>query len=317
MQKFALKLAGLGLVLTALFFTSCDPEEPMTNPLGPDIQFVSDPAVFSSDFAIEIGESFTVRVRLSTGDNKLNTLEITEGGSKLETGRFTVNAGAVTSNNPLLIFGTDKDGVTYDVTISPSTTQAAGDIATYAFTVADEGALTDVVDIVATFEDNSGPAITNTIMGVLLNQAGPTGTGGVDLDTGDGTGSSDASAELRDLGLDCTMNPGTLNWLKEVGTVNGAIMRKVDPTQVENFTFDAVDKVNVIIAAYDTGATLADGTSTNCSSGTETTVTNASAVAVDDVFAVFANDTYYLVRIDAVNENNTGNDDSYELSIKY
>jgi hypothetical protein len=62
---------------------------------------------------------------------------------------------------------------------------------------------------------------------------------------------------------------------------------------------------------------LGDGTSTNCASGTTTTVTNTADVAEGDIFYVFIHDTHYLVRVDAVNENNTGNDDSYTLSIKY
>ncbi|MEL7223096.1 MAG: hypothetical protein AAGJ93_17360, partial [Bacteroidota bacterium] len=189
MQKFALKLAGLGFVLTALFFSSCGEDTPGggVDVLGPDIQFLSDTDVLSGDATLEVGTSFTVRVSLTTGDAKLNTLEITESvdgstAAKLETSRFSVNGGALTSNNPLLIVGTDKDGVTYDITITPSATEVDGTVTLYSFNVADDDGETDFVDIQITSEVMSTP-ISETLTGELFlkNQAGPEGTGGFDL----------------------------------------------------------------------------------------------------------------------------------------
>lgn len=303
--------------MVALFFSSCGDDPIVVDPLGPEITFVTDPGFLSADSEVMLGESFSVKVRLSKGDAQLNTLSINEGSDKLATSRFTINSGAVTSNNPLLIVGADKDGVTYSIDIAPSATAAIGDFITYSFIVADEGNETDLVDIVINI---TGPATTPldaTIPGVLFNQAGPAGTGGLDLDTGTGTGSAAAESELRDLGLDCTMAPGTLNWLRKIGTINGAIMVRVDATQLENFTFDGVDNKEIVKDAYDTGIALAAGTSTNCGSGTTTTVQNTADVAVGDVFAVFANSKYYLFQVDDIIENNTGNDDSYELTIKF
>ena len=318
MQKFVLKLAGLGLVLTALFFTSCGDDPVVVNPLGPDITLAPDPGFLSGDSDVIINEGFAVKVRLTTGDAQLNTLEITEGTDKLASNRFTINGGALTSNNPLLIVGADKDGVTYEIDITPSGSELVGDFTTYTFTVtADDGEVASTSLVIATV-DLPGTPLTSTITGVLLNQAGPTGTGGLDLDTGASTGSADADAEIRDLGLDCTMNPGTLNWLRQIGTVNGAEMVRIDQAAIEGFDFAAIDKKEPIADAFSTaGITLSDGTSTNCANGAETTVPNSSQVAEGDVFVVFANSNYYMLRVDAVNENNTGNDDSYEFSIKF
>jgi hypothetical protein len=138
----------------------------------------------------------------------------------------------------------------------------------------------------------------------------------LDLDTGTGTGSADAAAELRDLGINCAL-PDASNWRRQIGTVNGADMKKVNVAQLENFTFAGVDKKETITLAFTTGTTLANGTSTTCA-GVNTPVTDVSdAVAVGDMFVVFANSKYYLVRIDAVNSTTGDNLDSYEMSIKF
>lgn len=317
MKNFVLKLTGLGLVMVALFFSSCGEDPIVIDPLGPDIAFVSDPGFLSADSEVMLGETFSVKVRLSKGDAALKTLSINEGSDKLATSRFTINSGAVTSQNPLLILGADTDGVTYSIDITPSATQAIGDFTTYTFTVADDSNETDLVDIVINTTGPLTTPLTSTLEGVLFNQAGPAGTGGLDLDTGTGTGSAAAESEIRDLGLDCTMAAGTFNWLRRIGTINGAVMVRVDATQLENFTFAGVDNKEIVKDAYDTGMTLAAGTSTNCASGATTTVQNTADVAIGDVFAVFANSKYYLIRIDDIIENNTGNNDSYELTIKF
>lgn len=318
MQKFALKLAGLGLIMTALFFTACGDDPVVVDPLGPDITLVPDPGFLSTDSEVIINQGFSVKVRLTTGDAQLQSLAIDEGSNKLETTRFTINSGAVISNNPLLITGADADGVTYSIDITPSGAEQVGDLTTFTFTVTSTDGETASTDIVITTAAEPGTDLTSSIDGVLFNQAGPAGTGGLDLDTGTGTGSADADAEIRDLGLDCTMNPGTFNWLKQIGTVNGAEMVKIDQSAIENFSFANIDKKEPIQDAYNNAAiALTDGTSTNCANGAETTVPNSSDVAVNDVFVVFANGNYYMIQIDAINENDTDNGDNYEVSIKF
>lgn len=317
MKSFLLKLTGLGLVATVLFFTSCgdDPITP-TDPLGPDIQFVSDPATLSTDSDVFINDGFSVKVRLIKGDAQLDNVEITAGGVKLPTSRLTINGGAVPSNNPFLVLGTAADGATYTFDIASSGTEEVGDITTYVFTVKDKNGKTDQADIVITTVAQPGTPLTSTLTGVLLNQAGPAGTGGLDLDTGTSTGSTAATAEIRDLGINCAL-PDASNWRKQIGTVNGAEMKKVNVAMLENFTFDGVDKKESIQLAFTTGTTLANGVSTTCA-GVNTTVTNVSdEVVVGDMFVVFANSIYYLVRINAVNNTTNSNADSYEMSIKY
>jgi len=316
MQNFVLKLAGLGLIMTVLFFTSCGDDPVVTNPLGPDIQFVSDPAFLSSDADVIIGTPFSVKIRLSKGDAQLTSLEVKEGTTKLATSRYTINGGAIVTNNPLLITGVDKDGVTYDINILPAATQTVGDITIYSFSVSDSNGATDLVDIAITTAAAPGTPITFDMSGVLFNQAGPAGTGGLDLDTGTGVGSANATADIRDLGIDCAL-PNTSNWRKQIGTVNGADMRKVDVSQLENFSFATVDKTEVILEAYTSGTALADGSSTTCGGATVAVTDVTAPVTVGDLFVVFANAKYYLIRVDEVNTTTNNNDDNYKLSIKY
>jgi len=318
MQKFLLNLAGLGLLTTVLFFSSCDPDpvDPVGG-LGPAIQFESGTDILAVDSEVTVGESFTVKIKVDKGDSPLSNIEIHEAGTKIDAGRFTINGGAITSNNPFLITGTDVDGATYEITITQGA-HVAGDVTLYDFIVSD-GTKTANKDIQITTIAVPGTPISMSISGVLLNQAGPSGTGGLDLDTGDGTGSTDANSEIRDLGLDCTIDPNVSeNWRSQMGTINGADMVKVDPTQLENFTFDNVDKTEPILDAYTTGISLADGQSVSCSSGSTTDVTDVTdVVAVGDMFVVLANNTYYLIRVDAVTPVSGSNSDGYSLSIKY
>ncbi|MDV7398345.1 hypothetical protein RZS08_43475, partial [Arthrospira platensis SPKY1] len=92
-----------------------------------------------------------------------------------------------------------------------------------------------------------------------------------------GTGSAASEAEIRDLGIDCTINPAQQeNWRSQIGSVNGTDMVKVNvAAQAEGFTFDKVETREVILAAYDTGIELADGVSTNAQCN-ETPVTDVS-----------------------------------------
>ena len=316
MQKFLLNLAGLGLLTALLFLSSCTEDDPIvTNPLGPEIQFLADTDILSADADVIIGESFTVKIKLDKGDNPLNSVEIQEDGSKLATDRFTINGGAITTNNAFAITGADQDGVTYSITINPGA-HAVDDFTIYKFIVTDTKPATASVDIAITTTALPGTPLSMSISGVLFNQAGPAGTGGLDLDAGTGVGSSDATAEIRDLGIDCAL-PNATNWRARIGTLNGANMLKVDASQLENFTFDNVDKIEPIIDAYNTGVALADGESQSCT-GSPTAVTDVSdAVVAGDMFVILANDTYYLIRIDNVNATTDNNDDNYELSIKY
>jgi hypothetical protein len=314
------RFVGLALLAAVLLFPGCTDDPIIDNPLGPEISFEAGAGIVSSDTELTVGTPFTVRLLMQDGDEPLQSLRIEENGTVLSFNNLSFSNG-LTPNNPLLIPAADELGATYDVTITPS--RAEEGLYTYSFLLADDGvpSLTDQVDVTITYVPEPGTALDSTLTGVLFNQGGAAGTGGLDLEKGEGVGSQDAAAEIRDLGLDCTIDPSTNpeNWRQQIGSVNGADMVAVDPMDVgDNFSFDAVDTKEVIVAAYNAGRALADGTSTNCGNGNETAVTDVSdTVAVGDLFAVLANGVYYLIRIDEVNLVANSNDDNYSISIKY
>ncbi len=316
MQKLLLSLAGLALVFTVILSTGCNPDDtPTPDPTGPDARFVTEAGFLDANADVVAGETFKIKVSLLTGDNKLQSVTIYEDDVKLGTSFFTINGGALTSNNPFLIVGADKDGVTYEFEISSVNT--VGAVRTYEVEVADENGLKDAVSLTITSKAPPTTPIERSLTGVLLNQAGPVGTGGLDLDEGLSVGSGAASAEIRDVGIDCSQ-PDASNWRKQIGTVNGAEMRRVVPANVENFSFANATNKEIIAAAFSTGNPISDTNQAIDCLGNAVTVTDMTLpLVVGDVFAVSANGKIYLIRVDEVNNTTNDNADNYKFSIKY
>jgi len=122
-------------------------------------------------------------------------------------------------------------------------------------------------------------------------------------------GTTTSDTEIRDMGIDQSL-PNDENWRTQMGpmTSNGAEMRKVDLTQVENFTFDNASTIEQIVGAYDTGETLIQDVGGNIAT---------AVVVAGDLFVVQRGGTHYLIRVDVVTETPGDNNDSYELSIKF
>ena len=328
MTKLFLKLSGVAFILTLLIATGCE-DDPVVNPLAPEILFESGAGFVSTDTTLSGNTtSITVRVTANVGDNPLNTLTFLVEGVEVSGANIgdyiksiTSNGTAITPNNPMLITDANKNGGTWDIEIALFG-QTVDQTVNYGFEVADEAGERALVDLDVTLFDPGTP-LNNELSGVLLNQAGPVGTGGLDLDTGDGTGSSDAASEIRDLGIDCTIDQNSAeNWRAQFGTINGADMVRVDVAALgENFTFADVKTQEAIVEAYTSGTDLASGTSTapNCD---PTTVENVADVVVEgDMFVVLRDGKHYLIRVDEINyvHNNISdyNDDNYVISIKY
>lgn len=326
MQKFLQKFSFVAIALTLLIATGCgEDEDPIfVDDLPPSIALNSGAGLITSNAELLPGETFSVSLSLATGDNPLQSFTfLVDGVAPNNTeianyySEFAINGSTEVANNPITLFGAAKDGSTIDITITPYQ-QMPGEIRTYTFEVEDEVKEIATISIDITVLDDPNTPLDATLTGVLFNQAGPAGTGGLDLDTGDGTGSSATESELRDLGLDCTVPAPGFNWRRQIGTINGAVMRKVDVDEVENFTFANVDNKEQIEAAHDTGIELSDGTSVSCATGTQTAVTDVTdELVVGDMFTVTRGDRTYLIRIDEINETNDNNADNYVISIKY
>ncbi len=331
MTKFFLKLSGIAFVFALLIATGCNEDDPIINTLGPEIQLLSGTGLVTTDVELFENEAFKVQVSADKGDNTLKTLSFTVDGVEPKgtdlagyITKITSGGADVTPQNPLLILGAAKDGATWEFDLVPFG-QLVDETATYSFTVEDDAGKKASVSFDVTIVAPAGTPIERTLTGVLFNQAGPSGYGALDLDEGYRTGvttagpnAGPADAEIRDLGLDCTVPAPGLNWRRQIGTMNGADLRQVDLTMVENFNFDNVTKVEEVIGAYDTGKTFADDVSRNCGTGATANVTDVTAeLQAGDMFVVLRNSKYYLIRVDAVMETNADNDDKYELSIKY
>lgn len=140
------------------------------------------------------------------------------------------------------------------------------------------------------------------IIGILLNQAGPSGTGGLDLDTGASTGSTDVNAEIRDNGIDQSQ-PDASNWIQSINSVNGSTIRVLTPGQnglAETFSFaDVLFKEE-----------LAGLHSNNASDYTGQTVITG------DLFTVERGGVYYVLEVTNVNVTSADNNDSYTFNVK-
>ncbi|MCB9040203.1 MAG: hypothetical protein H6557_26565 [Lewinellaceae bacterium] len=320
MTKFFLKFSGLAFVLALLIATGCNEDTPIVdNPLGPEI------SLSGGDLELLEGEPFTVSVTVAPGDNPLNSLRLLVGGAAVPAAniadyvtKITAGTEDISQQNPLLIAASRENGATYVYEMVPFG-QLEGETVTYTFEVTDKVQEKASASFDITIVAPPGTALDMELSGVLFNQAGPAGTGGLDLDNGAGTGSANTAAEIRDLGIDCNIDPATgENWRGQIGSVNGTDMKAVDvAAQPEGFSFENVKTKEEIVSAYGTGIALTDGFSTSATC-VQTAVTDVSdPVAVGDLFVVKKGDVYYMFQVDEVNRVGGSNGDNYVLSIKY
>jgi len=136
-----------------------------------------------------------------------------------------------------------------------------------------------------------------TLNGVLFNAGGPAGTGGLDLDNGMSTGSSDMEAEVRDRGID-----GDGNWLQEIAPANDSRLYLLQPGVdgvSENFTFANIDSKETLAAIVGTG----------------TEVSSSGTVAVGAIFIVERAGAVYAFQVAEVNVIQADNSDNYVVNI--
>ena len=136
----------------------------------------------------------------------------------------------------------------------------------------------------------------------MLNQAGPAGTGGLDLDTGASTGSSDALAEIIDNGIDASL-PAASNWIQSISSVNGSTIRVLRPGLnglEETFSFASVLTKEEIPGLHNNNAAVYSG----------------ETVIVGDLFTVERGGSFYILEVTNVNVTTTDNSDSYRFNVK-
>ena len=319
-MKLSFRFSLIALLFCSLFFVGCEEDPPIveppivTPPVPPDVDFASGTGLTTGDFELDVAETLLrVGIIAATGDAELNSLSVTRDGvlmSPDDLRIFTTVGDTGTEidpvNNPQAITGDARNGFTWEIRVR---TPAFGENSDYAFTVTDADGESDEVSLNLSAVMPTTPLDT-MLMGVLFNSSGPTGTGGLDLDAGIGTGSMSMLAEIRDLG-----GVGANNWRRQITGVNNSVIRTLNSSSVDNFDFANVTTQESILDFYNDGEDLADD-------GNGNFVTDP--IQAGDTFIVLnptgdddGGERYYLIQIAEVNEVAADNSDNYVIDIKY
>jgi hypothetical protein len=286
----------------SVFFTSCgDDTNIIDTDQDPKLELLVSDSTVASDVTLKVGAAFTVELTGTKTDNDLRTITIQEAGVNIpiSSNRLSLNI----NSNPILLLGSDVNAFTLRFAIS-----AHSDVSTktYSFILEDtKGNKTTKSFAITTV---ALTAIDPILKGVLLNQGGPVGTGGLDLDTGIGTGSMDASAELRDEGIN-NADP-SVNWLQQISGVNGTEVRYIKKGAngiAENFSFDAINFKEEISGLW------SNGTAFTATIGTRSV---SNKVVKGDIFIAKKGSNYYLLNVVDITETNNDNTDNYKFDIK-
>lgn len=273
------------LIAMVALFTACDTTPPA--PVGPSL-VVTGPA---SD-TVFTDSVFLLTVSATAGDAELSSISITENGTAIDASRITLD-GFTAGSNPSPVVSTSS--VTYEVGITAGSVD--GETATYAVVITDVDGETasESVDI---YTENAGTPVTERTMILLLNQAGPAGQGGLDLESGNQTGTqaSDTDADIRDMGIDTNL-PLDQNWLQQIATINGSELK----VPAAGLVYEDILTSEQILAAFNDGQAF----------------TESSKVAVGDVFlAKTSEDNYFILKTVNITVTPSDNSDSYEFSVK-
>lgn len=254
------------------------------------------------------GELISLPITVGQGTFPLASITVLENGVPIADFADRLYYDDLTNpftSNPYPIPSADVNGFQRTLFI-----RAGNDAGTNTYTVQladDAGTITET-----SFEVTTAIAGTPTtlLQGVLFNAAGPAGTGGLDLDTGTGTGSSDILSEIKDQGIDQSQT-NDLNWIKKIAPINGTrmvfLLANVNGLS-ENFTFESVDSKEQIVEAFPSGTVLNNDINGNPES---------FLMEVGDIYAAERDGTYYLFVVREINETPDNNGDNYVFDIKF
>lgn len=313
MRKF-LPLFFFAAAIAIFVNTGCNPDDPS---IDPTIGFESDDPTGvngpypTTDFQTsQLSGYVYVALNALAGTGDLESLSIQEDGVKVPTNRLTFRDldanSAVLVQNPILLIGYEASFL-WEIGIDPQDDYSTK---TYTFEVTDTEGNTATASIdITTFD--AGTPLTKTLIGVLLNQDGPSGQGALDLDDGIGTGTTTGQwqiAEIRDWGIDLGL-PNDQNWLRQIGPMNYTTV-KVPGGLPGDFEFADITTKEQIKDYYDAGTNLPNGSGVTAKS---------DPVEVGDYFVVKTEDgtTYYFLEVTEVNVTSNDNADNYHFNIKY
>lgn len=266
-------------------FVACDTTPPA--PVGPSIS-VTAPA---SD-TVFTDSVFFLTVSATAGDAELSSISITENGVAIDPARISLD-GFPAGSNPSPV--ASPSSLTYEVGITAGSTD--GETSTFAIVITDADGAT-ASESVEIYTEDYGTPVTERTMILLLNQAGPAGQGGLDLESGNQTGTqaSDTDSDIRDLGIDTNL-PVDQNWLQQIGTINGSDLR----VPAAGLLYEDILTSEQIVGAFNDGQSF----------------TESSKVAVGDIFlAKTSEDNYFILKTVNITVTPSDNSDSYEFSVK-
>jgi len=299
-------------VAATIFLSSCGEDSNVVDS-NPSIQFNEGLGYITSDSDVSLGGSFSVYLSGVKGTNPMRTITVNEDGVKIEiaSDRITFISGG--GANPLLLSDNNVNSFDYRVTIKAHTTLGPK---TYDFVVADDKGNTSTKSL----KINVVGASVNMLEGILLNQSGPVGQGGLDLDTGASTGTvasnpNSLTAEIRDEGVVDINSDGT--WRQQISGMNGSEIKYIIKGQngiSENFAFANIKYKEEISPLWANGKAFSEKSADGLRDV-------SGKVAVGDLFIVKNGVKYYLITVKAIlNTPATGEDrnkDSYTFDVKF
>lgn len=242
------------------------------------------------------GNTVCFKITAERGSSDLLSMEVTESGTLVPSNLLSFGGQAAAANPFGLGSGFAGGFTDAELCVLP---EFFG-LNDYTVVLKDEEGLSSELNL----KVNVGTTPTTLMNNVLFNQAGPAGTGGLDLDNGMGVGSIDASAEIRDLGIDQSL-PNDQNWIQRIAGANLAEVRQLIAGAggfPDGAGFDDILYKESISDFFNGAAPLTSNTT--------------GLIQVGDMFAVENNGTYYAFIIREVNVTANDNGDNYVLDIK-
>ncbi len=246
-----------------------------------------------SDYLAEPAALITIPLDAMQGSSALSTLHVYQNDSTVAADRISFGA-TIWTDNPRILTGGEENGFMQDLVLEA---QMNEDTSRYMIILEDLSGQSDTVAFYVVVEDPGTPVDSIKTNLMLLNAGGPVGQGGVNLITGESTGSNDADAHLVDEGID-TDEPNATNWLQKISAGNATETLKL----ATGADYDNTSKKEEIEAIFNAG----------------TDVTTSDKLVGGEIFVLKTlTGAFVLVRIDAVNVTVDDNTDSYTISAKF
>ncbi len=288
MKKLIRLFPALAAVM--LVFSACEETPPV--PVLPTMIQVDEIGTVADGDSVLIATEFFITVKATQGDDPLNRITVQENGTDMDPARVTLDGDAAGSF-PSPLPTEDQAGFQWKIGIKASDTK--DETNTYDIIVTDATGNTVSVSVDIKTYDDAVLLGTYTAY-LLLNQAGPAGTGGLDLDTGNSTGSQDTTAEIKDMGIDNSAPTVAENWIQKISPTNDAEMRYPDAA----FDFEMLVNQDQLLAAWEAGVDF----------------TVSEKVSEGDLFLVKRKGKYYALKTGPITITPADNKDQYEFTVK-